>query len=352
MQPAGQQPRFDFHQPPIHRTDDVIPFLGRQILRIRIRQRHILIQIHQPRLIDDRIDDRHPAPGILQGLVGPDQLVQLLQPLIQPRILRRGGEVGNRLGVTATLGNRRLAGIVRRVVIEVGNAANQVIGIAISRHPHLFPRHELQRPVGAEVQHRIRLPNLLQIGVEGRKSVVGAGGTGKQQPHRIALVPERRLHPDKQVAKRLPVHQQILPVGVQMARRFPPTLVQPFVIRGEALVLHFRHPVRHVQLRTGILGRGIVNHLLHQRLRRLRQIPHVVAVPLQGHHHFVDTAEHVEIRRRPYIALIRGETENRNRQLLIQLRLPAQRCPLHRPFGHRFHPVLQGDRFSRHSIAA
>ena len=72
VQPAGQQPRFDFHQPPIHRTDDVIPFLGCQILGIRFRQRHILIQIHQPRLIDDRIDDRHPAPGILQGLVRPD----------------------------------------------------------------------------------------------------------------------------------------------------------------------------------------------------------------------------------------------------------------------------------------
>ena len=171
--------------------------------------------------------------------------------------------------------------------------------------------------MGAEVEHRIGLPNLLQIGVEGGKPVVGAGGTGKQQPHRIPFVPERRLHADKQIPERLPEHQQILPVGVQMARRFPPTLVQPFVIGGEAFVLHLRHPIGDVQLGTGVLGRGIVNHFLHQGFRRLGQIPHVVAVALHGHHHFVDTAEHVQIGRRSHVALIRGETENRNRQLLI-----------------------------------
>lgn len=40
---------------------------------------------------------------------------------------------------------------------------------------HLLAGHELQGAVGAKVQHGIGLEDLLQVGVEGGKAVVGGG---------------------------------------------------------------------------------------------------------------------------------------------------------------------------------
>ena len=51
------------------------------------------------------------------------------------------------------------------------------------------------------MQHRISLPDLLEVGVVGGKAVVRAGAAGIQQTHRITLVTEGGLHADEHVAE-------------------------------------------------------------------------------------------------------------------------------------------------------
>ncbi len=195
MQPTGQQARLNFHQLAVHLPHQLIPLVcghGLGIRHLLLRQRfgghyprdkrpiNVLVQIHQPRLIDDRVGDGDAASRILQGLVGGNQFVQLLQPLVQPRVFCRGGEVADGLGVAAPFGDRRFGGVVGSVIVEVGDGADQVIGVAGTGHAHLLTRHELQRSVGAEVKHRIRAPNPLQIGVVGGKAMVGTGRSREQ----------------------------------------------------------------------------------------------------------------------------------------------------------------------------
>ena len=57
------------------------------------------------------------------------------------------------------------------------------------------------------MQHRIGLPYLFQVGVIGGKAMVGAGATGIEQPHRVALVAKGGLNTHKYVAKMAAVNK-------------------------------------------------------------------------------------------------------------------------------------------------
>ena len=142
--------------------------------------------------------------------------------MLKPGILSGGSQVADGFRVAAALGDGGLGGVVRRVVVEVGDGADQVIGEAHPRHAHLLTGHELQGTVGAKVQHRIGPPDFVQEGVVGGKAVVGAGGAGEQQPHGVAFVAEGGLHANEHVAEGLTVHQHILAVGVEVAGGWSP----------------------------------------------------------------------------------------------------------------------------------
>ena len=113
-------------------------------------------------------------------MVRADQIAQLLESLVQSRIFRRGSEVTDGFRITPPFSDRGFTGVIGGVVVHIGNGANQVIGVTVPGHPHLLTRHELQGSVSAEVQHRIRAPNMFQIGIVSGKTVVRTGGTGKQ----------------------------------------------------------------------------------------------------------------------------------------------------------------------------
>ena len=78
--------------------------------------------------------------------------------------------------------------------------------------------------MGAEVQHRIGAPDLLEIGVVSGEAVVGAGAAGIEQPHRVTLVAEGGLHTNKHVAEVAAKDQQVLAVAVEFARGLTPVL--------------------------------------------------------------------------------------------------------------------------------
>ena len=61
------------------------------------------------------------------------------------------------------------------------------------------------------------LEDVLQVGVVSREAVVGRGAAAEEQAHGVALIAEGGLHADEDVAELLAVHQQLLPVAVQIA---------------------------------------------------------------------------------------------------------------------------------------
>ena len=147
--------------------------------------------------------------------------------------------------------------------------------------------------MGAEVQHRIGLPHLLQVGVVGGKAVVGAGAAGIEQPHRIALVAEGGLHPHKHVAEVAAVDQQVGAVAVQVAGGLAPVFFQPLGIGGEALVFLHAHAVGDRELRGSLEGFWVVDHGLHQRLGIPRHVLHVVALGLHLLQYPEDRAKYI-----------------------------------------------------------
>ena len=67
-----------------------------------------------------------------------------LEALVKARILSGWGQVGDGVGVGAALGNGGLAGVVGRVVVQVGQVADEGVWVAHPTHAHLLAGHELQ----------------------------------------------------------------------------------------------------------------------------------------------------------------------------------------------------------------
>ena len=82
------------------------------------------------------------------------------------------------------------------------------------------------------------LEDLLQVGVVGGEAVVRRGAAAEEQAHRVALVPERGLHPDEDLAILLPKHQQLAAVGVQLTCASTKIQVSSVDILLNALVAH------------------------------------------------------------------------------------------------------------------
>ena len=324
VQTTGQQATLDLHELAVHRTDEGIPSIEIHGRCIVLREFDILIEIALTGCLHDRVDDLDAAPALAKLLIGADELTQFLQTFVEPCVFSRGCEVADGGGVAPALGDRGLRRVVGRVVVEVRQSADQRIRVAGFAHAHLLAGHELQRTVRAEMEHRIGAPDLLEIGVVGRKAMVGTGTAGIQQTHRITLVTEGGLHADEHVAEVAAEHQQVLPVAVEIARRLAPVLLQSLRIRGETLVFLDAHPMGDGQLRSSLHRLGVVDHRLQQCLGCGRQILHVVPLGLHLLHHTVDGTEDVEVGRRPDIALVGGETEDRDRQLLVGAGLDPQ----------------------------
>ena len=325
MQATGQQTTLNLHELAVHRTHQGIATFKLEGRRILLGKVDILVEVALTGCLNDRVDDLNTAAAFTQLLVGADQLSKLLQTLVKTGIFSRRGEVADCGGVTTPLGDGGFRRVIGCVVIEVRQSTDQGVGVAGFAHAHLLARHELQRAVGPEVEHRVRTPDLLEIGVVSRKAVMRTGAAGVQQTHRITLVSKGGLDADEHVAEVTTEHQQVLPVTVEVARRLAPVLFQSLRIRGETLVLLDAHPMGDGQLRSPLHRLGIVDHRLQQSLGRCRQILHVVPLGLHLLHHPMDGTEDVEVGRRSDIALVRGETEDRDRKLLVGAGLDPQR---------------------------
>mmetsp|Transcript_5701 Transcript_5701/g.23522 ORF Transcript_5701/g.23522 Transcript_5701/m.23522 type:complete len:1185 (+) Transcript_5701:1625-5179(+) len=355
VEAAGEEARLDLHQLLVNLTDDhvalvLVEILG--VLLLRGELLDVLVEVALDRGGDDGVDDGHAAAGVLQALVGRDELLELLETLVQTGVLGGRGQVGDGVGVGAALGNGSLGRVVGGVVVDVRGAADEVIGVAIAGHANLLTGHELQGAVGAEMEHGVGAEHLLDVGVVRRKSVVGRGGLGEEEAHGIALVAEGGLDADEDVAELLAVHEEVLAVGVEVAGGRAPVLVKVLLVDAELLVLLDGHLVLDVHVGRGELGLLVVENGVDEVLLGLGQVTDVVALLLEALEHAVDGAKHVEVRGRADVALVRGEGEDGDGELLVNVLLLAKVGPLHGARGDLGRAILEGVRFASLGVAA
>mmetsp|Transcript_58566 Transcript_58566/g.137115 ORF Transcript_58566/g.137115 Transcript_58566/m.137115 type:complete len:587 (-) Transcript_58566:521-2281(-) len=204
----------------------------------------------------------------------------------------------------------------------------------------------------AKVQQRIRLENELQVGVESGKAMVRRGGLGKEQPHRVALISECRLHSQEDVAELLTINQQILAVSVELSRWSTPILAQVRRKRTQLLVFVHSHAVRNIQVGHGHRRFRILQDRLLQSFNTFRHVLHSVAFFFQLSHHRKDASKNVQVRRSSNVALVRWELEDANAELLLGVGLLAEVGPVHGTSCHGADTVLHGDGAATGSVTA
>mmetsp|Transcript_45111 Transcript_45111/g.134702 ORF Transcript_45111/g.134702 Transcript_45111/m.134702 type:complete len:598 (+) Transcript_45111:1213-3006(+) len=283
VEAARQQARLNLHKLLVDLADNRVALIHVQLLErlIICRQRHIAVQVALARRLDNRGADLLRTAGLAHALVRGDKLLELFEALIEARVLRRGCQIRDRVGVRAALSNRGLGRVVGCVVVHVGDGADKRVGVAHTRHADLLAGHELQRAVRAKVQHCVSLEDLLQVGVVRGKAMVRRRRAAEEQAHGVSLVAERRLHADEHIAELLAIHQQVLAIGVQLTGRLAPVLLERLRVVTQLLVFGGRHAVRNIEVSRVVLGLRVVDDLLDELVTRHGQVSDIVALFLE-----------------------------------------------------------------------
>eukprot|EP00962_Isochrysis_galbana_P012886 scaffold3665_cov102-Isochrysis_galbana.AAC.3 len=344
---ARQQARLDLHNLGVDLADDGVAALEVQAGAVLVLggQDNVLVQVARTGSGHNGVDDGGAAAGVAQALVRADQLAKLLETLVQAGVLGRRGQIRDGVGVRAALGDGGLGRVVGRVVV-------QAVRVARAGHADLLAGHELEGAVSAKVEHGVGAEDLLDVRVVSGEAVVRRGRLGVQQAHRVALIAKRGLHANEDVAKRHAEDEQVLAVGVEVAGRRAPVLLEVLGVRGELLVLGDRHCVRHVEGGRGQRRLLVVQDAVHEVLNRCGHLAHVVAGLLHRLETLKDGAEDVEVGGGAHVALVRGEGEDSDGHLLLDVGLLAEAGPLERPLGQGHHAVRLRDGAAGDAVAA
>mmetsp|Transcript_92826 Transcript_92826/g.113691 ORF Transcript_92826/g.113691 Transcript_92826/m.113691 type:complete len:340 (+) Transcript_92826:1893-2912(+) len=204
--------------------------------------------------------------------------------------------------------------------------------------------------MGSEMQQGICLEDEFQVGIEGGETVMRRRTLGEEKPHGVTLVTKGGLHTQEDVAELFAVDQHILAIGVQLARRWAPVLMQVFGERTQLLVLIHAHAVGHVQLRHRHGRLRVFQNGLLQAFHGVGDVFHRIALLFQFLHDCVDAAKDIQVGRCAHVALVRWELEHANAQLLLRIGFPAQVGPVHGTRGQAANAILHGDGASTGAI--
>ena len=148
--------------------------------------------------------------------------LEIEETAVEPGLGDRRRQIADQRRRRAPLGNGALGRIVGGVEIEVRQVADQPVRPARADSTDLLARHEFERAMRAEVQDGMGAEVLAQPAVERRERVRRRKALLEQEPHRIALVAEGRLHADEDVAEVLAEHEDRAAVRLDLARRGSP----------------------------------------------------------------------------------------------------------------------------------
>mmetsp|Transcript_15139 Transcript_15139/g.43048 ORF Transcript_15139/g.43048 Transcript_15139/m.43048 type:complete len:671 (-) Transcript_15139:57-2069(-) len=179
-----------------------------------------------------------------------------------------------------------------------------------------------------------------------------AGRLREQQTHGVALVSERRLHADEDVAKLPSVDKELLTVGVELSGWGSPVLLEGLGVRAEPLVLLDGHLVGDVEV-IGVEPLLLIVEDRHDQLLLAGgEVTDVVSILLQVRQHLEDGSEHVQVRSGSDITLVRREREDGDGQLLLGILLLGKRGPLDGPGAEGVDAIRQRVRLSSVGVAS
>jgi len=115
---------------------------------------------------------------------------------------------------------------------------------------------------------------------------------------------------------------------VERRRCTPPKNTTALPLNPQAPYRRTRAPVRDVEVAAVEARLLVLQHALDQLILAGGQQPHVVALLAQLLEHAEDGAKHVEVGGGAHVALVGGEREDRDRQLLLSVGLLAQARPV------------------------
>mmetsp|Transcript_38127 Transcript_38127/g.78203 ORF Transcript_38127/g.78203 Transcript_38127/m.78203 type:complete len:557 (+) Transcript_38127:2459-4129(+) len=177
-------------------------------------------------------------------------------------------------------------------------------------------------------------------------------GLGEEQAHGIALVAERRLHTDEDIAELLAVDQQVQAIRVELPGGLAPVLLELAGVGSELLVLVNVHLVLDVEVGRAHAGLLVVEHRVHDALSCVGHVANVVALPLELLAHRQDGSEDIEVGGRADVALVGGEGEDGDGELLVLVLLHAQVRPLERAVREQVDAVRKGDSAPGQSVTS
>ena len=106
---------------------------------------------------DNRLAVFLPEHLRLSSFILIDFLFQLGKRTVGTGIHERRGQMAHHRGITATLGDQSLAGIVDDIQVIMRHFTNQHVGPVVTGQRNLFPRSEFQTAVRAEVHQGVRI---------------------------------------------------------------------------------------------------------------------------------------------------------------------------------------------------
>ena len=264
-------------------------------------------------------DRRALARRFRRGLaIALERRLEIEEAAIEPRVRDRRGHVADERRRRPAFRERAFGRVVRGVEVDVRHVADQPVRPVGLRETRLLAGHEFERPVGAEMQHGIGPEILLEVAIEGREGVGRREALLEQEAHRVALVSERGLDPDEDIAEVAPEHVDRAAIGLLLAGRRPPLgldLLQPGLA---AHVIVRRDLHRDVGVRA-MLARVARHDALAQRVDPFGQIDGV-ALGLERDERVPQALEHREIGGGAGVAGVRREVEQHDRE-------PALRAP-------------------------
>ena len=125
MQATREETTFNLHQLAVDGTHEGIASLQFESRGIFLRKVDVLIEVALTCRLNNRVNDLNAAAALTELLVGPHQLTQFLQALVETGVFSRRGEVTDGGGITPPLGNGGLGGVVGGVVIKIGQRTDQ-----------------------------------------------------------------------------------------------------------------------------------------------------------------------------------------------------------------------------------
>mmetsp|Transcript_54202 Transcript_54202/g.128743 ORF Transcript_54202/g.128743 Transcript_54202/m.128743 type:complete len:620 (-) Transcript_54202:301-2160(-) len=198
----------------------------------------------------------------------------------------------------------------------------------------------------------VRAEHALHVRVVRRKRVRGGRGLGEEEAHGVALIAERGLHANEDVAELLAVDEEVLAVRVELPGGLAPVLLQLLGVGSHLLVLLDGHLVLHVEVRGPHARFLVVEDHVHDLLGLGRHVAERVALATELFAHRGDGREHVQVRGGADVALVGREREDGDRELLVLVLLDAEVGPLERAVREEVDAVREGHGAPSDAVAA